>query len=134
MLSLRYYLETMKTSLDVVSKTYLINDNGEFYTGDNMVVPSLLIRVNLNNIYECIGKTVYVQYQGMSCNLENSLNFKTYYQTKIVDIINYQGVDYIKFNTVSVLNFDQKQVYPNNEPLEFCYMRISTIPLIMIFS
>ena len=121
----------MKTSLDVVSKTYLINDNGEFYTGDNMVVPSLLIRVNLNNIYECIGKTVYVQYQGMSCNLENSLNFKTYYQTKIVDIINYQGVDYIKFNTVSVSNF---QVYPNNEPLEFCYMRISTIPLIMIFS
>lgn len=139
MLSLRYYLETMKNSLDVISKTYLINDNGEFYTANNDIIPSLLRRVNLYEIYNCIGKTVYVQYEGTQIQP----NFKTYYQTKIVDIIKYQGNDYIKFNNnILVQNVEQK-LYPpsslygepnvNFNPFEFCYMRIFTIPLVMMF-
>ena len=127
MISLRFYLEKMKTSLNVLSKTYLINDNGDFYTGNNDVVPSLLQRVTIYDIYSCIGKTVYVQYEG-TCS-EHPPNFKTYYQSKIVDIIHYQGNDYVKFNTN-----EQNQVYPNsNNPFEFCYMRIFTIPLVTMF-
>lgn len=136
MLSLRYYLETMKTSSDVISKTYLLNENGEFYIDNNIVIPSLILRVNLQNIYGCIGKTVYVQYQG-ALSLENPPNFKTYYQTKIVDIIHYQGNDYLKFNNVSVYQ-PSIQVYGvpnvNFNPFEFCYMRLSTVPFVMMFS
>ena len=133
MLSLRYYLENMKNSLDVISKTYLINDNGDFYTDNNDVVPSLLQRVNLYNIHQCIGKTVYVQYQG-TLSLENQTNFKTYYQTKIVDIIYYQGNDYVKFNNVSISNLNETNQYPDNtNSFESCYMRIITVPFVMIF-
>ena len=128
MLSLRYYLENMKNSLDVISKTYFINDNGDFYTGNNDVVPSLLQRVNLYNIHQCIGKTVYVQYQG-SLSLENKPNFNTYYQTKIIDIIHYQGIDYVKFNNVLI----SKLNYPDTNSFEFCYMRIITVPFVMMF-
>ena len=133
MISLRFYLEKMKTSLDVISKTYLINDNGEFYINDNVVVSSLLQRVNLYNIHECIGKTVYLQYEG-ALSLENQTNFKTYYQTKIVDIIYYQGIDYLKFNDVSVSKLNETSQYPDNtNSFESCYMRIITVPFVMMF-
>lgn len=123
MLSLRFYLETMKTSLDVVSKTYLINDSGEFYTGNNNVVPSFLQRVTIYNIHQCIGKTVYLQYEGAQSS-DNPPNFNTYYQTKIVDIIHYQGNDYVKFNN------EKNQLYPNSNNF---YMRIVTVPFVKMF-
>ena len=135
MISLRFYLEKMKTSLDVISKTYLINDNGEFYINDNVVVSSLLQRVNLYNIHECIGKTVYLQYEGVYSS-ENPPNFKTYYQTKIVDIIHYQGNDYVKFNNVFISNEENQYPITNSvgiNPFEFCYMRIITVPFVMMF-
>jgi hypothetical protein len=134
MLSLRFYLEKMKNSLDVLSKTYLINDNGDFYISNNNIVPSLLQRVNIYNIHQCIGKTVYLQYEGARSS-DNPPNFKTYYQTKIVDIIHYQGNDYLKFNNISnEIIKEENQLYPNsNNPFEFCYMRIITVPLVMMF-
>ena len=128
MLSLRFYLENMKNSLDVISKTYFINDNGDFYTVNNDVVPSFLQRINLYNIHQCIGKTVYVQYQG-SLNLEN---FNSYYQTKIIDIIHYQGNDYVKFNNVSISKLNETKQYPDNS-FQFCYMRIITVPFVVMF-
>ncbi len=127
MLSLRYYLELMKTSLDVISKTYFINDSGEFYTGADVIVPSLLSRINLHNLNGCIGKTVYVQYQGLYSMIISS-DFKPYYKTKIVDVINYQGNDYIKFN-----NLISSSSSTNNQ-FEFCYMRLVTVPIVMMFS
>lgn len=122
MLSLRYYLEKMKTSSDVISKTYFINDNGEFYTGDDNIIPSLLIKINLYNLHKCIGKTVYVEYQAISSFIIPT-EFKPYYKTKIVDIINWKGNDYIKFGSVS-----------NGNEEFFYYMRLSTVPIVLMFS
>ena len=127
MLSLRYYLESMKTSLDVISKTYFINDSGKFYTGADSTVPSLLNRINLYNLHESIGKTVYVQYQGLSSDIIPS-DFKPYYQTKIVGVIHYEGNDYIKFNNLILSSSS------TDNQFEFSYMRLVTVPIVMIFS
>lgn len=135
MLSLRYYLEYMKSSSDVISKTYLIHDNGQFYSGETNQIS--LTRINIYNIHKYIGKTVYVEYQSI-LNMDYPVDCKTYYQTEIKELVHHLDNYYIKFNNVSVLNLNsnnQTELYGANlNSCEYCYMRIGTLPTVKIFA